>query len=108
MGHRASYSSIGMGRCKVRKMTDVVSLSAQQTKLYACLKSRGFNKDVPIVTLFEALGVQSQQQREYTEREMQQQVGSAASRTNKKIEELGYVIVPGDLKQTYRLTKIKP
>lgn len=82
-----------------------VSLSAQQSKLYEYLRGTGVDIDVAIVTLHFTLAAKTKKYR-ISDRMRQQIVGSTVSRTNKKIKEMGYVIVPGNLKHTYRLTAI--
>lgn len=107
MGRGSSYSRVGMGRQKVCEMR--IGLSPQQDKLYKYMMAAGVNVDVAIVTLHYVLDVKTQKpRRKHSGREMQQQVGSAASRVNKKIRAQGFIITPGDLKHTYRLTTITP
>lgn len=92
-----------------------MTLSPQQRKLYDFMLNAGIEVDIAIITLHFKLDVRprmpdrirTNKHKTYTGREMQQMVGSAASRTNRKIKEFGHAIVPGDLKHTYRLTTIK-
>lgn len=91
-------------------MTDAVyyedvGLTSQQERLYKFMFTTGVDIDIPIVTLHFKLEVQGKRDK-YTAREMQQQVGSAASRVNRKIKALGFEIKPGELKHTYRLKAI--
>lgn len=86
-----------------------MTLSPQQQRLYNFMLATGVDVDVAIAALHIELDVQSKLPTyRIAARQMQQMVGSAASRTNRKIKEFGHVIVPGDLKHTYRLTAIKP
>lgn len=78
-----------------------MKLSRLQRRVYRTLK---LDRDVQISTMHKAAYPVSHD--EYTEvRVMQQRLGSAIARINDKLE--GRRIVPGRVKQTYRLERIE-
>lgn len=91
-------------------MNTDIELSAAQTKLYGYFKEAGLDVDLAIVTLFEQMDVKpwstKRKPSALSVREKQQHVGSAVYRINKKLTGYGFVIVPGELKKTYRLTTV--
>jgi hypothetical protein len=76
-----------------------LKLSKQLGALYARLEGRG---DVPIGELCMILGLDPGA----TSRTTQQVVGPYVVRLNRKLREHDLIVVPGQLKRTYALTRI--
>ena len=78
-----------------------MKLSPLQTRVYGALS---LNKDTRILDVYK-IAYPKARFDDIEVRVMQQRLGSAIARINEKLE--GKRIVPGRVKQTYRLEKIK-
>lgn len=73
----------------------MTGLPTQLSRIYALLEP---GADVPIVDLFDALGVANRDPKT-----MQQFVGSYITRLNRRLKSSKKRVVPGRMKQTYTL-----
>lgn len=72
--------------------------------LYANMCEKGFDKDVPITTIYDWIygGTLVSGREEYR----QQYISSYITRFNRRLKAHRIRIVPGERKQTYRLTRV--
>lgn len=73
-------------------------------KAISLFEETGLDTDVKIVAIYRALG---QYGRKHNIQAIQAYLGSCIAYANKKLTERELRIVPGELKQTYRMVKVK-